>query len=36
MILDRRRMRDEIANLLAKLAHRPKPSVFTPPLVESE
>jgi hypothetical protein len=29
-------MRDEIADLLAKLAHRPKPSVFPPPVVESE
>jgi acetyl-CoA carboxylase carboxyl transferase subunit beta len=41
MILDRRRMRDEIADLLAKLANRPKPSVEPPPVelapvVESE
>jgi acetyl-CoA carboxylase carboxyl transferase subunit beta len=35
MILDRRRMRDEIADLLAKLAHRSKPSVFPPPVAES-
>lgn len=37
MILDRRRMRDEIADLLAKLGNRPKPSVPGPsPVVKSE
>jgi acetyl-CoA carboxylase carboxyl transferase subunit beta len=37
MILDRRRMRDEIADLLAKLANRPRPSVLAPPpVVKSE
>jgi acetyl-CoA carboxylase carboxyl transferase subunit beta len=35
MIVDRRRMRDEIADLLAKLANRPKPSVEPPPAVET-
>jgi hypothetical protein len=29
-------MRDEIADLLAKLANRPKPSVEPPPVVKSE
>ncbi|HEX6259597.1 MAG TPA: acetyl-CoA carboxylase, carboxyltransferase subunit beta [Woeseiaceae bacterium] len=35
MIVDRRRMRDEIADLIAKLANRPKPSVELPPAVET-
>ena len=36
MILDRRRMRDEIGDLLAKLANRPGPSADPPPVVKSE
>jgi acetyl-CoA carboxylase carboxyl transferase subunit beta len=34
MIVDRRRMRDEIGDLLAKLANRPKPSAIEPPPAE--
>jgi acetyl-CoA carboxylase carboxyl transferase subunit beta len=35
MIVDRRRMREEIADLLAKLANRPKPSVEPSPVLET-
>jgi acetyl-CoA carboxylase carboxyl transferase subunit beta len=34
MIVDRRRMRDEIGDLLAKLQNRPKPSAIEPPPAE--
>jgi acetyl-CoA carboxylase carboxyl transferase subunit beta len=34
MIVDRRRMRDEIGDLLAKLGNRPKPSAIEPPPAE--